>query len=82
MKKSKPTKRVRRAHRVTGSIDNLDLTKASTALTLKLEHKGEKIGELTIGRGSVTWNGRNRKKGVSWSWSQFAAFLDRHGYDE
>jgi hypothetical protein len=82
MKKSKPAKRVRRAHRVTGSIDNLDLTKASTALTLKLEHKGEKIGELTVGRGSVTWHGRNRKTGVSWTWSEFAAFLDRHGYDE
>jgi hypothetical protein len=82
MKKSKPTKRVRRAHRVTGSIDNLDLTKASTALTLKLEHNKEKIGELTIGRGSVTWFGRKRKNGVSWTWSEFAAFLDKSGYGE
>ncbi len=82
VKKTKPAKRVRRAHRVTGSIDNLDLTKASTALTLKLEHKREKIGELTIGRGSVTWHGRNRKKGKAWSWSVFADFLDRHAYGE
>jgi len=81
MKKTKPSKRLSRAHRVTGSIDNLDLTKASTTLTLKLEHKGDKIGELTIGRGSVTWHGHKRKVGVTWTWSQFATFLNKHGYE-
>jgi hypothetical protein len=75
-------KKPKRAHRVTGSIDNLDLTKASTAMTLILEHKDEKIGELSLGRGSVTWFGRKRKNGVTWTWSQFAAFLDKHGYEE
>lgn len=51
-------------------------------MTLILEHKNEKIGELSIGRGSVTWFGRKRKNGVTWTWSEFAALLDKHGYEE
>lgn len=79
---NQPSKRTPRAHRVTGTLENIDLTKASTALTLKLEHKSGKLGELEIGRGSVTWYGRNRRNGVSWTWTEFAAFMEKHGYGD
>ena len=42
---------------------------------------GEKIGTIVIGRGSLTWYGKNRQKGKRLSWSRFAELMDRFSYE-
>jgi hypothetical protein len=63
---------------VRASLRNVDLTKATTALTLVLRNEGEKMGELVVGRGSFFWKARNGKKRKRITWSDFAAMMDRH----
>lgn len=67
-----------RRHAVRASLRNVDLTKATTALTLVLRNEGEKMGELVVGRGSFFWKARNGKKRKRITWSDFAAMMDRH----
>ena len=65
-------------HAVRASLRNVDLTKATTALTLILRDEGEKMGELVVGRGSFFWKARNGKKRKRITWADFAALMDRH----
>ena len=65
-------------HAVRASLRNVDLTKATTALTLVLRDEGEKMGELVVGRGSFFWKARNGKKRKRITWADFAALMDRH----
>jgi len=58
-----------------------ELTKAGTSLTLEISARGEKIGELTIGRGSLYWRGGKRQKEKRLSWSRFAELMDDLAYD-
>jgi hypothetical protein len=67
-----------RRHAVRASLRNIDLTKATTALTLVLRDEGEKMGELVVGRGSFFWKARNGKKRKRITWTDFAALMDRH----
>jgi len=67
-----------RRHTVRASLRNVDLTKATTALTLVLHDEGEKMGELVVGRGSFFWKARHGKKRKRITWSDFAAMMDRH----
>ena len=68
----------RRHHAVRASLRNVDLTKATTALTLVLRADGEKMGELVVGRGSFFWKARNGKKRKRITWTDFADLMDRH----
>ena len=65
-------------HTVRASLRNVDLTKATTALTLVLHDEGEKMGELVVGRGSFFWKARHGKKRKRITWADFAAMMDRH----
>ena len=67
-----------RRHAVRATLRNVDLTKATTALTLVLRDEGEKMGELVVGRGSFFWKARNGKKRKRITWADFAAMMDRH----
>ena len=40
----------------------------------------EKIGQLEVGRGSLYWNGRNRKSRERVDWSRFADMMDELAY--
>jgi hypothetical protein len=42
--------------------------------------RGEKLGEITLGRGSLYWYGRYRQKRKRISWSTFAAMMDELAY--
>ena len=65
-------------HTVRASLRNVDLTKATTALTLVLHDEGEKMGELVVGRGSFFWKARHGKRRKRITWADFAAMMDRH----
>jgi hypothetical protein len=66
-----------RKHSVEAEIRNIDLTKAGTSLSLEVFSAGEKVGRLEIGRGSITWWGRNKRLGKPLSWARFADWMER-----
>jgi hypothetical protein len=69
-----------RKHAVKVDLQVFELSKAGTSLHLEVSSRGEKIGDLTIGRGSVTWRGGKRKKEKRLRWSRFAELMDRLFY--
>jgi len=87
MAKKKTSRRKRklpRVHAVSAAIDNVKLAKARSALTLVIRYRGQRIGELQLGRGSVYWRGDKRK---DWNykrltWSAFASAMNRIAYGE
>jgi hypothetical protein len=40
----------------------------------------EKIGEIELGRGSITWYGGKRRTGKKMSWSRFADLMNEEAY--
>lgn len=71
-----------RVHEVRATLQVPQLTKAGSSLNLKIFAGGEKVGEITLGRGSVTWFGRRRKTPKRLSWSRFAEMMDRVAYGD
>lgn len=64
-------------HHVTAHLDVLELTRAGSALKLKVYRKNKKLGEIIVGRGSFTWYGHKWKRPVEWSWHTFAELMKR-----
>ena len=60
--------------------DNFELVKAGSSLRLQIFSNEEKIGQLEVGRGSLYWNGRNRKSRERVDWSRFADMMDELAY--
>jgi hypothetical protein len=73
-------KKVARKFAVRASIDNLSLAKAGSSLKLIIDAKGEKLGELQIGRGSLFWWGANRKTRERIPWGRLAELLNEIAY--
>lgn len=71
---------VRRKHSVKANVQILDLTKAGSSMSFEIYANDEKIGEIKLGRGSITWFGKNRKSGHAMSWSNFAKKMDELAY--
>jgi hypothetical protein len=71
-----------RTHSVRAELNVQELTKAGTSLSLVISARGERIGELEIGRGSLYWRGGRRQKSKRLSWSRFAELMDRLAYGE
>jgi hypothetical protein len=69
-----------RKHEVRAALSNFTLAKAKSALTLQVYAKGEKVGELQIGRGSLYWWGRNRQIHKRISWGRFTKMMDELAY--
>jgi hypothetical protein len=65
-----------RTHKVRANVRNLDLTKAGTSINLAVYAKGEKIGTVEIGRGSLRWFGRKKHRGKRISWSKLADWME------
>lgn len=75
--KKKPINQV---HAAKASIENIELTKAGTSTRLEIYVNDQKIGELVIGRGSLSWYGRGRKRKKRIDWSRFAEMMDKLAY--
>lgn len=80
-----PTKTARRPraprkHAVRAELSVQELTKAGTSLTLEISARGEKLGELEIGRGALYWRGGRRQTKKRLSWSRFAELMDDLAY--
>jgi hypothetical protein len=74
-------KRKRRKHSVRASVQIHQLSKAGTSIDFQIYAEEEKIGTMIIGRGSVTWFGRNRKTPIELNWTRFAQIMDER-YDD
>jgi hypothetical protein len=75
-------RRSTRTHKVRGQLTVHELTKAGTSLSLEISARGEKIGELEIGRGSLYWRGGKRQIRKRLPWSRFAELMDRLAYGD
>ena len=81
-RRRKPARRRERKHSVKVELQVFELSKAGTSLHLEIVARGEKIGDLTVGRGSVTWRGGKRHNVKRWRWSRFAEMMNRVAYGE
>jgi len=68
-------------HMVMASLNNVELAKAKSALSLDLYADGAKIGNLEVGQGSFFWTGARRKKSKPIGWSKFAAMMNHLAYE-
>ena len=76
-----PKKKIqRRRHEVKATLDVHGLSKAGSSLILRIYSRGQKLGELVIGRGSLFWYGRSRHKRKRISWSRFGDMMDELAY--
>jgi hypothetical protein len=73
-------RRAVKKHTVRAQMQVLELTKAGSSMSLEIFANKEKIGTIIIGRGSITWSGKNRKHGKRISWSEFAELMDKYSY--
>jgi len=65
---------------VKAELSNFNLAKAKSALTLKIYSRGEKVGELELGRGSIFWRGGHRQRLKRISWVKFTEMMDELAY--
>ena len=69
-----------RKHTVKARFNVPQLAKAGSSLSLKVYAEDQKIGEVTIGRGSLFWRGGKRHLLKKISWSRFAEMMDELAY--
>ena len=67
--------RCKQEERASAYRDFHELTKAGTSIDFEIFSEAEKIGTIVIGRGSLTWFGRNRRKSIELSWTRFAKLM-------
>lgn len=72
----------RRKHEVHASLENFQLAKAKSALTLQIFDRTEKLGELQVGRGSLYWWGKHKQKAKRVAWSKFTDAMNRIAYGD
>lgn len=77
---TRKAKGVYRKFTVGAELDNFQLAKAKSALKLLICRRGEKVGELQMGRGSLYWWGAHRQKEKRISWGRFADMMDELAY--
>ncbi|HSJ31818.1 MAG TPA: hypothetical protein VK933_10310 [Longimicrobiales bacterium] len=70
------------SHQVNVSLQAFDISRAGTSLDLVIYHGEEKLGELTLGKGSINWRGRNRQKWKRLRWIRFAELMDEFAYGD
>jgi hypothetical protein len=81
-RKRRQTEASARRHEVRAELSNFSLAKAKSALTLRIYSRGEKVGELELGRGSIFWWGRHRQKFKRIGWVRFTEMMDQLAYDD
>lgn len=77
MPKRRKRKKRRQRYYVNALLDNWELAKRESAVRFVVEAKGELLGTLTIGRGSIAWRPRSGKIPYSFSWQKFADRIHR-----
>jgi hypothetical protein len=80
MRKRSRSKRILRKHAVYVNLNVPELTKAGSGLELYIYSRGEKLGEVDIGRGGFYWKGGYRHSRKRISWTDFAAKMDELAY--
>ena len=65
-----------RKHKVNVHLPVFEISKAETSLDLEISSEGLKLGELTIGRGSINWQGGARKTRKRIRWPDFSDMMD------
>lgn len=79
-----PRRRLERKHRVKADLNVPELVKAGSSLSLSVYEYDQKIGEITLGRGSLYWRGAKRwrqtRKRISWD--RFADAMNRLAYGD
>ena len=73
-------RKAKRKHQVDLSLQVFGITKAGTSLNLEIFSEGEKLGQLTIGRGSINWRGGKHKKEKRIRWPDFAEWMNERAY--
>jgi hypothetical protein len=76
-RKKQPAKK----HSVRAHMQVLEFTRAGSAMDFEIFASGEKLGTITIGRGSLTWRGKSRKSVKTFSWTDFARLMDETSYE-
>jgi hypothetical protein len=76
------TSPAKRKHAVNAKLQILDMTRAGSSLNLKIYAEGKKLGEIELGRGSITWFRRNARTGKPLSWTKFADIMNAATYGE
>ena len=69
-----------RRHEVRAELSNFTLAKAKSALKLEIYSRGEKVGSLEVGRGSLYWWGKHRVKSKRVNWSKFTDMMNELAY--
>ncbi len=72
----RPRATVERRFEVKAEVANFTLAKAKSALKLQIYSRGEKLGELQVGRGSLRWWSAHSPTEHRISWARFAQLLD------
>jgi hypothetical protein len=75
MRKRGRKKRHVAVHTVSALLKVQGLSKAGSSLELEVSNTDGKLGTLVIGRGSITWLAKNKKKGRRRSWTAFAEWM-------
>ena len=64
--------RGKKKHAVKAELQVPELSKAGSSLNLKIYASKLKLGEITIGQGSLYWRGKYRQRRKRISWTHFA----------
>jgi acetyl-CoA carboxylase carboxyltransferase component len=73
-------KKVDKKHTVSARMQVLELTKAGSSMELDIFANKIKLGTIIVGRGSLTWYGKSRRTGRTFSWTEFAKIMDEQTY--
>jgi hypothetical protein len=64
-------------HEVKIGLRNLlELTYAGSALSVHVTDRGQRLGVIEVGQGSIIWWGRNKRTGKRIGWNKLAEILD------
>jgi hypothetical protein len=80
--RSKSKKPSTRKHEVKAELANFHLAKAKSALKLEIYSRGEKVGEIQLGRGSLYWWGKQRHLSKRINWERFTEMMNQLAYGE
>lgn len=69
-------------HVVMATLNNVELAKAKSALSLDLYANGKKLGNLEVGQGSFFWTGAKKQKSKPINWSKFSEMMNDWAYEK
>lgn len=72
----KQSSKKKELHQVYAALDNWELAKRESAVTFCVRKGKKKLGELSIGRGSVAWTPAKKQTQLTVSWPYFASMFE------